>query len=221
MQLSEVDFKLSASAVVVELPLAESDAWAYVEAQFRTLAGWARALDRPYTEVRYQGQKKPFKIHASMAQESPIDRVFTPGIHADIQFLSAPLLKVLNSFLENPEEKWALVRLSDERQVAMTSSCRDLIRNATVDDALKRKRVQYWDINDLEEFRRLTQQQLEPNNPQSIIQHRFKVVDRTGTDWRWMVSDYRLVEDNGVLYHVSHNRGWESASPGRLAVINA
>lgn len=34
MQLSEIDFKLSASAVVVELPLAEGDAWAYVEASF-------------------------------------------------------------------------------------------------------------------------------------------------------------------------------------------
>lgn len=217
MQLTEIDFKLSASAVVVELELSQEEAWAWVETRFRTLAQWARALNRPYTEVRYRGNNKSFKVSASMAEETPLDRVLTPGIYADVRFLSLPLLSVLNTFLENPDEKWALVRLSDERQIAMTASCQELIRNATVEDALKRRREQYWDAADLQEFRRLTQQGLEPNNPQSILQYRFKVVDRTGTDWRWMVSDYRLIEDNGVLYHVSHNRGWEPAQAGRLA----
>lgn len=154
-----------------------------------------------------------------MAEESPLDRVFAPGIHANIKFLSAPLLQTLTTFLENPNEKWAIVRLVDERQIAMTASCQELIRNATVEQAINRKRSEFWDATDLEEFRRLTRQRPEPNNPQSTMQHRFKVVNRTGADWRYMISEYRLIENGGILYHVSHNQGWEQASPGVLAVV--
>ncbi|HEY9660990.1 MAG TPA: hypothetical protein V6C65_21250 [Allocoleopsis sp.] len=216
MQLTDLDFKLSDIAVIVELPYTEQEARAFVKRQFRQLARWAQAFDRLYTEIRYQNDRV-FKVLASMATDSQFDSILVPGIYADIHFLSVPLLQTLNLFLENPEEKWALVRLSDESQIAMTASCQELIRNATIEQAINRKRSEFWDANDLEEFRQITRQSLEPNNPQSIVQHRFKVVDRTGQDWRWMVSDYRLIEDNGTLYHISHNRGWEQASPGVLA----
>lgn len=216
MQLTDFEFSFSDKAVILNLPFRETEARSFVKQRFRDLAAWALSFERQYTEIRYRSDKT-FKVLASMAIESPYESVIIPGVHMNIPFMSPVLLKTLSLFLENSDERWTLIRVHDERQIAMTASCQAIIKNATVSDAINRRRPEFWDAEDLRLFHQKARQTLEIDNPNSVMQHRFKVVDRTGTDWRWMISDYRLISDNGVLYQVSNNRGWEQSQPGVLA----
>jgi len=93
----------------------------------------------------------------------------------------------------------------------MTQSSQVLIKNATVEEAIGRKRESYWFAPDLADFMQRSRRELEPNNPQSSIVVTWRGVDRTGRDWREFTHSYRLLEDNErILYHCSKNLEFRS-----------
>ena len=136
--------------------------------------------------------------------------IAAPGLQIAEMRLSLPIVRVLETFLEYPERKSALVRLEDERQMVISESAATLIKNATVRDAVQRKREDFWYLPDLEAFTLESQQQLEADNPDSILEFSWRGVDRTGQDWRRFTHRYRLVSDAyGTLYHIAENIGVE------------
>jgi hypothetical protein len=120
----------------------------------------------------------------------------------------ASLRKSWEYFLENPDLPGGLVRRSDNRQIALTAaSQRIILGGATVQDAVKRKRSDYWFLGDLETYMRESQQQLEPNNPDSVLEFSWRGCDRQRENWRQFSNRYRLIEANGILYEFSIGLG--------------
>jgi hypothetical protein len=207
-------------AILLSYPTAE-DALDELRLQGRVLAQWAARFGKHEAQLRYPNPaNRCYRVLASMADAadntSPPEGseafapVLIPGVQAQ-QIMSLPILKVLTEFLEHPEERRALVRLHDQRQIAMTQSSQVLIKNATVEEAIGRKRESYWFAPDLADFMQRSRRELEPNNPQSSIVVTWRGVDRTGRDWREFTHSYRLLEDNErVLYHCSKNLEFRS-----------
>jgi len=214
LSLEGLDLRLTDRAVILWFDT-HNQARSVMLSSYRTLAEWARKLGKHETQLHYPNPaKRCYRVLASMADAadnaSPIAPVLIPGVQAQ-QIMSLPILKVLTEFLEYPEERRALVRLHDQRQIAMTQSSQVLIKNATVEEAIGRKRESYWFAPDLADFMQRSRRELEPNNPQSSIVVTWRGVDRTGRDWREFTHSYRALQDNdGILYHCSRNLEFRS-----------
>jgi len=214
LSLEGLDLRLTDRAVILWFDT-HNQARSVMLSSYRTLAEWARRLGKHETQLHYPNPaKRCYRVLASMADtpdaNSPIAPVLIPGVQAQ-QIMSLPILKVLTEFLEHPEERRALVRLHDQRQIAMTQSSQVLIKNATVEEAIGRKRESYWFAPDLADFMQRSRRELEPNNPQSSIVVTWRGVDRTGRDWREFVHEYVLLCDrDNVLYHCSKNLEFRS-----------
>jgi hypothetical protein len=214
LSLEGLDLRLTDRAVILWFDT-HNQARSVMLSSYRTLAEWARKLGKHETQLHYPNPaKRCYRVLASMADAAdntnPIAPVLIPGVQAQ-QIMSLPILKVLTEFLEHPEERRALVRLHDQRQIAMTQSSQVLIKNATVEEAIGRKRESYWFAPDLADFMQRSRRELEPNNPQSSIVVTWRGVDRTGRDWREFTHSYRLLEDNErILYHCSKNLEFRS-----------
>lgn len=183
----------------------------FVRLYARNFARWALEFDRPHTLIHY-GNSKPIKIPVCLALEEPmLESVMLPGIQVATIRLSLPLVRELNHFLEHPEEKWSLIKLSPnlqiQTQIAMSESSRSLVVGASVEQAINRQRQQYWHLPDLEEMNRTIRQELEPNNPRSVVTFSWLGYSPvTGTDWRRFTGEYRIIQDDqGTLFQVCKN----------------
>lgn len=172
--------------------------------------------------IHYPNCKKPIKI-------------FTEHIIKDVKFMtqnlimsdpgfvisnievSPALYRAAGFFLEHPEVRGAVVRLSDEKQIILSRANSSLIASSTLLQAVERKRIEYWHPADLEDFRTFTLG-LEPNNPDSRREFTFRIFDPvTGENWRKNTNEYRLIEDSlGNKYHFSINLGQETIPTPRM-----
>ncbi|HEY9697046.1 MAG TPA: hypothetical protein V6D10_07270 [Trichocoleus sp.] len=223
LQLDSDRLEITPDAVVLFLSSYEA-ARQTIRNRTAMLARWAMEFDKPHTLVRYPGCRKPFRVLASMANPGGMmfNSVLLPGIRVAQMRLSLPIVRELENFLEHPDEKWVLVKLSSDlqsqQQIAMSESCQVLISGATVEQAINRQRREYWHLPDLEDLNRSTQQ-LEPNNPRSIIETSWLGVDvPTRSNWRKFTYQYRLIQDDsGVLYQVGKNLDVEAVQPPALS----
>jgi hypothetical protein len=170
--------------------------------------------------VEFPNCKRPIRIPAIFSKTQPamIENVLAPGIQIHDLLLTPPIFKVFEYFLENPDIPGGLVRRSDNHQIALTAaSQRMILGGATVKDAVKRKRSDYWFLGDLETYMRQSQQQLEPNNPNSILEFSWRGCDRKRENWRQFTNRYRLIEANGVLYECSIGLGVKSLPTAPVA----
>jgi len=177
------------------------------------------------SRIWYPGCRKPYRILPGMrsrrAMNDDIVFIARPGICLDSLRLSAPLLRVFEEWLANPEVKGSLIRRSDQRQVALTEAvAANILGGGTLEEAIKRRREDYWYLPDLEDFRREVQQRLEPNNPQSTYEYKWRGCDRNKQNWREFAHQFRLIQDSyGVLYEVAVNLGVKPiAVPDRVTV---
>lgn len=177
--------------------------WAEIAARFGVERVWLK-----YPNCKGQG----FPVLAAQPpQANPtgdLQTVLTPAIHAERLPLTPAILAALESIAENPQEKWVLTRLDynldNQVQVAMTETCRDLVVGASVQQALNRKRSDYWDLADLDEFSRTIRQQMSVG---SLIEWRWKGFSPvTRSDWREFTYRYRIIDDiDGHLWQLGQN----------------
>lgn len=134
-------------------------------------------------------------MSTNVEKESGINHSIS-GVTIAPMKLSLPVLQALEEFLENPSERYTLHRRSDQRQVAVSEAVRSqiLLSGVTLEQACGRVRQDYWYLPDLEEFIRNSQQQLEPDNPDSSIIYSFRLHDTTGNNWRQFTNEYRLIQ---------------------------
>ncbi|KYC34780.1 hypothetical protein WA1_49530 [Scytonema hofmannii PCC 7110] len=130
-----------------------------------------------------------------------------PGIQIAEMKLSRPIIKVIDYFCEHPELRCALIRLHDQRQVAMSESSAIMV-TGSLEEAVRRRREQYWHPEDLSAFDLVTRQSLTPDDRDSFVEFSFRAHAPNGGNWRRFTNRYRLVTDSyGLLYHVSENVG--------------
>ena len=176
-------------------------------------ACWAQAFGLKAVLIRYAEDERPYRIPAIMSTGKGKGipymtqlLILSPEIQVAEMKLSLPLARIIAEFLEFPERKCGVIRLSDERQVILSASSAALIHEATLEEAVRRKRQDYWYEADLADVNQRTRQELEPNNPNSFLEFTWRGVDKTKTMWRRFTNRYRLVQDNaGQVYQVSES----------------
>lgn len=208
------EVKFASDKLIFYIPGERDDAELFVKLVSDNIVLALKNMNLPFAHICYQGMKKPIKLCAEMANTLNIERINmteiaiseNTGLQLVNQKLSISLLKVINYFFEQPEQRNAIVRLHDERQIAITESNSVLIKGVTLEEAAQRKRSDYWYLPDLEDFRRESKQKLEPNNENSFIEFSWRGVSKDKIDWRVFTNRYSLIQDNyGVFYQVSRN----------------
>jgi hypothetical protein len=188
-----------------------------------TLAKWAQQFGKVATLIRYPGGKA-YRIPATMAtsevsmgQQTLILDPQNPLIEIYALSLSPHLYQEIGWFLNNPTQPGGIVRVADNQQVAMSyanaKKSADFTSGAGVKKAVSWKREDFWHPADLNDFDRDWKQHLEPNNPNSWIEYRWRSFDPDlGLDsedgWIEFANRYKLLVDEfGNSYHVSWNLG--------------
>ena len=164
------------------------------------------------------------RTHRKRIMNAPV--IAMPGIQVAKMRLSQPLLEVLFDFIENPDRACGVVELATQSQLIITESSaqmilqgdyarlmsegsQDVIRDR-VAQATSLKREDYFFPPDLEEFNRVTRQELEANNPGSSRELTWRGQSRDGS-WVSYTHLYRLIADEfGGVYHVGENLGFEA-----------
>lgn len=145
----------------------------------------------PLATVRLMASSEPLL-------RSPIAQLF----FADVS-LPAAILKQAADLI-NSEDRWGIVRLTDERQVIMSGGMSGvLLSGVDLEQTTNWRRPEFWHPGDLDEFNRDWQRQLEVENGQSI-ERRYRIhKPQTADPWEWYNSSYRLIQgEDGLQYHL-------------------
>jgi hypothetical protein len=195
-----------------------------------TLAMWAYKFGKVATLIQYPGGDS-YRIPATMAESEVSMRQDTlildpknPLIEIYALSLSPCLYQEIGWFLNNPTQAGGIVRVADNQQVAMSyanaQKSADFTGGAGVKKAVSWRREDFWHPVDLNNFDRDWKQELEPNNPDSWIEYKWRSFDpelglNSDDGWIEFANRYKLLVDEfGNRYHVSWNLGMsEIAKP--------
>lgn len=220
---------LSEASLIVDTP-SKRDAVFLLDAIADLLALAAANLNRISALVRYPGGVKPYKIpipsnflKTIMSNETTlILDPSNPLIEVYCLSLSRTLYPELGWFLEHPEQAGGIVRSEDNQQVAMSyanaQKNSDFTAGAGVKKAVKWKRSDYWHPQDLTDFEKEWRHKLEPNNPDSWMEFKWRSFDpdlgiSSSDGWIEFANYYKLlVDEQGHTFHVSRNLGMRDIS---------
>lgn len=112
---------------------------------------------------------------------------------------------VLKTAAQKSEEpgRWGIVRLSDERQIVMSSGMAGvLLSGVGIDETTQWKRPEYWHPEDLQNFNRDWRDRLDTEG-NSSLEYRYRIHKPNSQDpWEYYTSSYRLLSDQQGLYQV-------------------
>lgn len=126
------------------------------------------------------------------------------------------LLDVFGEMLSNPDRSLGLVRLRDERQIVLNGGGNGrFLGTATVSEAARLHRADYWHPGDLAEFNRDWQRELSVGG--GWIERSYRSFTLGGESQRLRRFDklfttrYKLVQgERGELFHFCENLGIEA-----------
>lgn len=129
--------------------------------------------------------------------------------------VSRSLIQLVERELFERPRSAGIVRLSDERQIILHDESTCTLKFSGLDEATNWRREQYWHRQDLLDFRRLCQQLLEPNNPQSIIEHTYRAKEpKEGASWLRVTNRFQLFDaGDGDTYQLFENLEFMEISP--------
>lgn len=140
----------------------------------------------------------------------PIDTIrlmteFEPVVELFFADTSLPPI-VLKAAIQKQEEegRWGIVRMSDERQVVMSSGMAGvLLSGVGIDETTQWKRPEFWHPEDLSNFNRDWQRQLDVEG-NGALEYRYRIHKPNSSDpYEYYRSSYRLLQsDRGELFQV-------------------
>ena len=77
MELTRDSLVFEKQVVILTLPLSREEAAAVVQSRLNEFAAWAQGCEKQYTEIRYQGSERGFRVLASMG-EKPESKPIAP-----------------------------------------------------------------------------------------------------------------------------------------------
>ena len=130
--------------------------------------------------------------------------------------ISQELIDLAQRLFENPKSG-GIVRMTDGKQIILHDESRASLKFASITDATNWERRQYYHPGDLETFLRRCQQELEPNNPFSIIENTYRVFHpdlgmESEEGWMRVSTRFTLYEVNGEFYQMGENLNFEDIS---------
>ena len=200
-------------ALIINLLEGEADTRALILKLENYFAIWAKAMDKKFAVIRSQlGETKipaslavPFSDIVSTTDE-PIRLLWFANTA-----VSPGLLVIANDLMNNPR-KAGVVRLSDELQVIQSDANKILNPGHTMQESCNWTRSQFWHPQDLIDFRRDCQQQLNPDGS-NFIEFTWRSFDpilgmnnNTPGNWLEFSTRYRLYDGaDGDFYQVCDN----------------
>lgn len=118
--------------------------------------------------------------------------------------LPATILKTAAAKLEEDSSRWGIVRMSDERQVVMSSGMSGvLLSGVAINETTNWRRPEFWEPSDLRSFNEEWRQQLDDTGSR-LMEWRYRIhKPNTNDSWDWYRSSYRLLKgEDGILYQV-------------------
>lgn len=187
------------------------------------LALWAHRFGKAATLIQYPGGDS-YRIPATMAnsqvnmeQDTLILDPHNPLIEVYALSLSPCLYREIGWFLDNPTQAGGIVRLADDQQVSMSyasaQKTADFTAGAGIKKAVRWKREDFWHPADITDFDRVWSQQMEPNNPDSWIEYKWRSFEpelglQAEVGWIEFANRDRLVvEKFWNSHHISWNLG--------------
>jgi hypothetical protein len=133
-----------------------------------------------------------------MSEFEPLVQIF----FADTS-LPPAVLKAAAQKTEEEEGRWGIVRMSDERQVVMSSGMSGvLLSGVGIDETTNWRRPEFWHPEDLEAFNRDWRRQLDTES-NGMLEYRYRIRKPGSSDpWEYYSSNYRLLEEGSDLYQV-------------------
>jgi hypothetical protein len=120
--------------------------------------------------------------------------------------LSRPLVDVISWFIETPNIRGGLVRLSDERQLLVTPAMAATVWDATAEEIVQRKMTDFWHPEDLHNLHQKIKQQ-----GSTGFEHTWRGVNKSKTHWSRFTHHFRvIVDDFGTAYRVFTNLDLEA-----------
>jgi hypothetical protein len=115
--------------------------------------------------------------------------------------LTPTIINLLQEMVIFPERKHGLVRVADQRQVAMVSTFTPHLTNYTPKLAVQKSRYDYWLPQYLDEFLKVSKQELTPNSKASKLEFAYHVSeDLNGPEGRF-VGSFKLIKDELDNYY--------------------
>jgi hypothetical protein len=199
----------SADAILIDLPKTANFQSLIISLE-NYFAVWAKLMDKKLTIVRSQAGE--IRIPASLA----VPLIDAPAPQDDQSKLlwfanvaiTPGLLLVANDLMNNPRRA-GITRLSDELQIIMSDGCNILNPGHTMQESTTWTRSQFWDAQDLQDFRREVRQQGE--KVFEFSWKSFDPTDRTKTNDLEFTTRYKLFDGgNGQMYQLCENLGMRS-----------
>lgn len=152
----------------------------------------------------------PKKVTTTKNMTKPL--IATSSIWTGTCQLSRPLVDVISRFIETPNIKGGLVRLSDERQLLVTPAMAATVWDATPEEIVQRKMTDFWHPEDLHELHQKIKQQ-----GSTGFEHTWRGVNKTKTHWTRFTHHFRvIVDDFGIAYRAFTNLDLEAMEPPEL-----
>jgi hypothetical protein len=151
--------------------------------------------------VRIAGQPEltiPIATLRLMAEATPIVQLFFADTSLPTSVLKVATIKAEES------SRWGIVRMSDERQIVMSSGMSGiLLSGVSIDQTTQWKRPEFWNLEHLNEFNQTWQHELREDSS-NAIEYRYQIrKPNTRDPWEWYRSSYRLMRgEDGLLYQI-------------------
>ncbi|MGI2907953.1 hypothetical protein, partial [Tolypothrix sp. VBCCA 56010] len=171
-------------------------------------ASWASAMNRKATIIK--SRTGDIRIPANIAATN-METLITDESSKLLWFanvaISPGLLLIANELMNNPRRA-GVTRLSDELQIIMSDGCNILNPGHTMQEACTWTRSQFWDAQDLNDFRREVRQRGE-----TVFEYTwrsFEPTDPTKTNDLQFTTRYRLFDGgDGQMYQLCENLGMQ------------
>lgn len=152
----------------------------------------------------------PKKLTTTKNMTKPL--IATSSIWTSTCQLSRPLVDVISRFIETPNIKGGLVRLSDERQLLVTPAMAATVWDATPEEIVQRKMTDFWHPEDLHELHQKLKQR-----GSAGFEHTWRGVNKSKTHWTRFTHHFKvIVDDFGTAYRVFTNLDLEAIEPPEL-----
>jgi hypothetical protein len=138
--------------------------------------------------------------------------IATPSIWTGTCQVSRPLVDIISWFIETPNMRGGLVRLSDERQLLVTPAMAATVWDATPEEIVQRKMTDFWHPEDLHDLHQKIKQQ-----GSTGFEHTWRGVNKSKTHWSRFTHHFRvIVDDFGTAYRAFTNLDLEAIDPPEL-----
>ena len=173
----------------------------------RTLEAWkcteaiARIVDENGIRDLALIPKATLEVMASFEPMTGDNNLAAQLFFADTS-LPAPILRTALEMTDS-DDRWGIVRLSDERQVIMSSGMSGvLLAGVFIDETTQWKRPEFWHPEDLADFNNDWRRQLDVEGA-AEIERRYRIhKPRSNDPWEFYTSRYRLIQADGDLFHL-------------------